>query len=369
MIFILISTIYILGIATVIFRGGLRKNLPYSFVLAIYTMYLFITPTYFCLAGREYIMAMYIPEYYYYKCTLIFSLGVLCFIVGYNLIPTSKLPYRAPKPLYDVKIKIIGLFLFFYSIIFVNMLSAGVNIFAVLTGKSTQDTLLGFDGSTNYLQSFSDSLVPILIAAYYLDVRRLILLGMVLLSFLLFVLLGFRYRIILTLIGFGFAFLYKNTINTKTAVLALLGVVFSFYIIIFSTFNRLQLTFGKFGDLEWNPAKFDYSVIFDQTRGALPCMIVLKHYDDFPNTPHENGKTMFIYPFLTGIPRLILPNKSSYYPAPEVVIQLSAYYSVESKVAGEALLNVGNLFIAFGLWGVWLGNLIFGLLLRFYQNR
>jgi oligosaccharide repeat unit polymerase len=366
--FILISLIYILGIVTVVFRGGLRKNLPYAFVLAIYTMYLFITPTYFCLAGKRYIMSMIIPEYYYYKTIFIFSIGVLCFIIGYNLIATSKQINRAPKPIYDVKIKIIALFGLFYSIIFANMLSAGVNIFAILTGKSSQDTLLGFDGSTNYLQSFSDTLIPLLIAAYYLDVRRFILLFMIFLSFLLFFLLGFRYRIILTLIGFGFAFLYKNKINTKTAITALLGIVLSFYIIIFSTFNRFQLTYGKFGDTEPNPLKFDYSIIFDQTRGALPCMIVLKHYDQFPNTPHEYGETMFFYPFLTGIPRIILPNKSDYYPAPEAFIILSTFYSVESKYAGEALLNVGNLFIAFGLWGVWLGNLIFGLALRLYQN-
>jgi oligosaccharide repeat unit polymerase len=358
-----------LGIVTVVFRGGLRKNLSYAFVLTVYTMYLFITPTYFYLAGRRYIMSMIIPEYYYHKTILIFSLGVLCFIIGYNLIPTAKPQNIPPKPVYDVKVKVIALFTFFYGIIFTNMLSAGVNIFAILTGKSSQDTLLGFDGSTNYLQSFSDSLIPLLIAAYYLDVRRFILLAMVLFAFLLFFLLGFRYRIILTLIGFGFAFLYKNQINTKTAITALLGVVLSFYIIIFASYNRFPLAQGRFGDTEPNPLKFDYSIVFDQTRGALPCMIVLRHYDLFPNTPHEYGKTMFFYPFLTGIPRIILPNKSDFYPAPEVVIQLSTYYSVESQYAGEALLNVGNLFIAFGLWGVWLGNLIFGLALRLYQNR
>lgn len=187
-------------------------------------------------------------------------------------------------------------------------------------------------------------------------------------SFFLFILLGFRYRILLSLIGIGIAWFYKIQFNIRTIILSIIFIVSSFYLILFSTVNRENLFEKNWLNLIYNPSSFDYSIIFEQTRGALPDMAIIRGFE-IKNLEHDYGVTTFFYPFIRLMPRFILTNKDDYYPSPQLSTTIKAYDTSYSTTIGEATTNVGTFYIHGGIYAVILGSFLMGVLIKAFNNK
>jgi hypothetical protein len=351
-------------------KGGWNRNLVYLWTLIVYTIYLFITPIYYYLTELNIIIGTDITEYY--GLGFFFNtIALICFILGYwvkgreaadNWNKEEKFFIAHPKRLIAI------LFYSFYGIVLLNLAAGGANIQQVFVGNEVLG--LGASGGSYFLQNFTDSLICVIILAYFFGIPTRTLLIWIGISFFLFSLLGFRYRILLSLFGILFIYLYKNKVSVRQVLVGgAMGLIF-FYGIMFSTENRRALIYRNYEEVVYNPIEFDYANFFAQTRGALPDMAVYKLYDNpNRNAQYDYGLTMFGYVFIRMIPRSIYPDKDKFYPPPQLATTLQAYDAWWAKFSGEATLSVAALYIAFGWLGIVAGHFLWGLLLRRYRDR
>ncbi len=361
-----LAVLFFTGIRLGVTRGGWNRNLVYLWSLSIYSIYLLFTPLYFYLNGRSEIIGTDITGYYgvgfFFNTLAIFS-----FILGYwlrgtgNKMPKWDLPevneIRNPHKIISV------LFYGCYIIVLGNLAIGGANIQQVFVGNEVLG--LGARGGSYFLQNFTDSLICIIVLAFIYGIpsrKLLIWIGM---AFFLFSLLGFRYRILLSLFGILFVYLYSHELTPKRLIAgATLALIF-FYAIMFSTENRFTLITRDYEKIKVDPLTFEYERFFDQTRGALADMAVYRLYDN-PNrdAQYDYGITMFGYVFIRMIPRSIYPDKDRFYPPPQLATTIQAYDAWWGKFSGEATLSVAAFYIAFGWIGVSVGHFVWGLLLR-----
>ena len=365
----LMSVTYIIGFKTGSARGGWNRHLCYFWSLIILLQYTLVTPLFFYLNGRKTIIGSDISHYY--GIGFFFNwLALLSFIIGYWIMPYSRKERwnndpGSPRP--NMKKILNILFYSIYAIVLINMAVGGVNIRNVFLGN--EQLGFGASGATYYFQNFTDSLITILLLAYLYKIPRTSFVIWLLASFFLFSLLGFRYRILLTLFGILFIFFYRNRPNVTQITIGVFVSLAFYYVIMFSSVNRFALITRNYDDVEYNPAKYDYSIFFDQTRGALADMAVYKLYDN-PNkiTPHDYGLSIFGYILIRMLPRSLVPDKDKFYPPPQGKIAASAYDAWWAKYSGEATLNVSALYIAFGWMGILFGHFFWAFFLRKFSN-
>jgi len=351
-------------------NGGWNRNLIYLWTLIIHIQYTLFTPLFFYNEGKATLNGTDITQYYGLG-TFYNLLAMVFFVIGYWIIglklkgkwnnqPTQQLI----NPLKWISI----LFYFFYALIIINMSLGGINVAQVYFGNESVG--LGAQGATYYIQNFTNSLITLIILAFLFDLPKRTLIFWIVISFFLFSILGFRFRILLTLFGLSFVYLYKYKIHLKQIIIGIVLVLFFMYLVMFSTENRSTLITRDYSAIEYNPAKFNYYKFFDQTRGALADICVYKLYDN-PNksATHDYGISMFAYVFIRLVPRALFENKDDYYPAPQIKTTIAAYDAFWGKFTGEATLSVAALYINFGWLGIVIGYFIWALLIRKYSNR
>jgi hypothetical protein len=239
----------------------------------------------------------------------------------------------------------------------------GINVSKVFLGNEIIG--MGAGGASYFLQNFTDSLICLIVLGYFYNLPGRTLILWIILSFFLFSLLGFRYRIMLTLFGILFVYAYKHRLNAKRVAIGFCMALVFFYGIMFSTENRRNLIVRDYAGLKFDPLNFEYDKFFLQTRGALPDMAIYKYYDNpARQSEYDYGITMFGYVFIRMIPRAIYPDKDKFYPPPQLATTIKAYDAWWAKQSGEATLSIGALYIAFGWIGVVMGHFIWGVLLR-----
>ena len=192
-----------------------------------------------------------------------------------------------------------------------NLAVGGADIQQVFIGNEIVG--MGASGGSYFLQNFTDSLICVLVLAYFYDIPTRTLLIWIAISFFLFSFLGFRYRIVLTLFGILFIYLFKHKISVGRIAIGAVMVLLFFYGVMFSTENRKVLIVRNYEALVFDPLAFEYEKFFDQTRGALPDMAVYKLFDNPNRNPqYDYGLTMFGYVFIRMIPRAIYPEKDRF---------------------------------------------------------
>jgi hypothetical protein len=367
---LILAIVFFVGLRMGIVRGGFNRHLPYMFTLLVYSIYVLISPVYYYTVNKTIIIGTDISNYY--GLGFFFNtIAIISFIVGYWVVGNnSNKIWNAPSvreiknPHYFINI----MFYVCYGIVLLNLALGGANISQVFLGDEVLG--MGAGGASYYLQNFTDSLISIIVLAYLFDVPWKRVLPWILASFFLFSLLGFRYRIMLSLFGILFVFLYKSKIDAKKIFIGSGLAIIFFYGVMFSTVNRHRLILRMYDNLEYNPLNFKYEEFFNQTRGALPDMAIYKLYDN-PNVSadHDYGLTMFGYVFIRVIPRVIMPDKDKFYPPPQLVTTVKAYDAWWAAKSGEATLSVSAFYMAFGWLGIIFGHFFWGLLLRRFGDR
>ncbi|MCS3801719.1 O-antigen polymerase [Niastella sp. OAS944] len=365
----------LLGLTFVIFLGtGLKKsqwknNFIFIWTLIVYLQYLLFSPLYFFLSDKKVLNGTYYYDYYatgfFFSWLAIFFLGIGFFLKKF---PRKRAAPKIEKVLINPTKSISILFYVTYGIVLMNMALGGINVQNVFLGSDIVG--MGAEGASYYLQNFTDSLITILLLAFLYDFPRKQIIIWLAMSFFLFSILGFRYRIILTLFGILFILILRRKITTRMVIGGLLLAVFFLYLIMFSTENRRVLISRNYDKLKFDPTEYKAETIFDQSRGALADMCVYKLYDDpYKSVKYDYGVSLFGYIFIRMIPRAILTNKDDFYPPPQLAITLSAYEAWWGKYTGEATLSVGAMFIALGWLGIVIGHFFWGVLLRRYSLK
>jgi len=361
----LLAVLFFIGIRMGYVRGGWGRHLPYIWTLMVYIIYVLISPLYFFFNHKYNIIGTDISGYY--GLGFFFNnVSVLCFIIGYWIKGNSNdKNWNAPssREVNNPHFLISILFYVTYAIVLLNLAMGGANLQEVFLGNQVLG--MGAEGASYYLQNFTDSLICIIIIAYLYDVPWKKLILWIVASFFLFSLLGFRYRIMLSLFGILFVYLYKSKIDAKKLIIGFGLALIFFYGVMFSTVNRKSLILRNYDKMIYSPLDFKYEEFFFQTRGALPDMAVYKLFDNpYRNPSHDYGLTMFGYVFIRIIPRALMPDKDKFYPPPQLKTTTDAYDAWWATRSGEATLCVAAFYIAFGWLGIVFGHFFWGLLLR-----
>ena len=356
----LIIFIFCTGLITVL-ALGIKKHYFYLFVTGIQFVYLFNTPLHRFQIENYFAINVNVRDYFPFGF-LVILIHVILFNLFYFLTPAnySALKFKNIVDDEGVKKAIYRLFVILYTLIFINTLIGGVNLVDVILGNADQTTL-GLPGATYYIQNFADSLITLLVAAYIFKVKKRNKIIMFVLGFVLFIILGFRYRILLTAFAVVLYNIYKNGIKVKLFFRYLtFGLVF-IYSLLFLTYNRVKLYSGEYAELTYSPDQFNYDVFYDQAKGSLVDFAMYKAVDNGV-VKSDHGQTMFVYVFIKMTPARFFPEGKKPYPPPLLPAIDKAILA--PRYIGEAVTVLGSFYFAFSLIGVILISIVFGILTK-----
>jgi hypothetical protein len=362
---------------TVLNTGGLSKHSLHAYFLGVSSYYLMVAPT-FTFITSDYQLytkgwggSVDIENIFDFGMLMI-VLHFVCYTVGYFLMfsnrPAHVKDFSSPSHRLNVKNTMEGcvfyLFVFFYMVIFLNTLAGDVNLINVFLGLYGKATL-GLRGYTYYLQNFADSLIVLLIAGYYFRIRSLYFWIMVFLAVPLFLVLGFRYRIILFVLGICIIFLRDHKISLLNLFKVLGFVVLFVYSMLVLTQNRTAIYMQEWDKLSLDASELPYEALVEQAKGSRIDFAVYKAIDE-GTINHDFGVTNFIYPFIKLTPSFVFSGGKKPYPPPLVRDVHIALDSGEN--IGEAVTSIGTSYYSFGVLGVILGSLIVGLIIGRLQS-
>jgi hypothetical protein len=354
-------------------------NIGVFFYLIVSLIYLFVTPLFFYYSGRKTVwgdlfgssIGVDISDYYD-NTLLYYGIALFFFLAGYFYWRSKKIQITASKKLFNPQKKIILVFIFSFSLVFIDFLMAGINPIDVLLGESERNMFV-LVATTNYLRNFADTIVACLVIAFYYQVQKKYFVFMTLMSFILFSLLGFRYRIILSIMGFFFVYLFKRKVKVamilKSFFIASLFIIF----ILFITVNRFALFTGNYRLLTIDPKDYPVEIVFEQTRGMLADINVIKYMEVInPDAPYDYGIT-FLYFIVRALPRSIVGEdfKDSLYPPPAHAMVQESYQLPRkwTKTIGEASLHYSYFFIAGGPLALFILSFFFGSVYKWFKNK
>jgi oligosaccharide repeat unit polymerase len=250
------------------------------------------------------------------------------------------------------------------------LLLAGINPLKILLSSGSDETLFGAETTSNYLKNFADSLITLLLFLFLFKLDKKFFIPILIVGLVLFSLMGFRYRIILTLMGMAFIQYWQFGISKKMLTTYIIGFVCFVYFIFFITYNRFELVAGKFSELVLDPTKFKYETFFEQTRGVLADFTIIKHYEQNPSAQYDYGQS-FVLTVIRILPRNIFGAlKDDVYSNIIAFQQMNLAYEMPLSwgTLGEACLHYGYFYIAFGLPGLFILSFLMGYLISRFRK-
>jgi oligosaccharide repeat unit polymerase len=346
---------------------GIRENIIVITVLFFSYIYIIQTPTIYWLMGQFEIVNVSVEHYFNYGMVLV-CIWLMCYQIGFSILG-SRVAAREIENISDTTILKINrsnfiVFCFIIFIIFTNSLVGGVNFIDIVLGVYGKPTL-GLQGFSYYFQNTADSLITVILIFYYFrfESKKLIILTVV--SFALFMLLGFRYRIILTIFGLMIIYILHNKINIKSMLKILFAVIVFLFLLLNMTYNRTAIFMQNFDEVKLVVSDLPFDAITDQAKGSLVDFSIYQAVDK-SEIAHDYGETWFYFSLVKMLPSFLFEQGIKPYPPPLLVAIDIA--TGGSRDIGEAVTIIGAMYFSFGILGVIFFSLIFGLISKFFQN-
>jgi len=228
-------------------------------------------------------------------------------------------------------------------------------------GKPT----LGLQGYSYYFQNLADSLIVLILMYYYFNTNKFIFAILIILNFPLFLVLGFRYRLILTIFGLALIYIIQNKIAIRNFIKSSILAILLLVLLLVLTANRTSIFMQDFDAVTIDLLNLPYEVITDQAKGSLVDFALYKAY--FTNQiSNDLGETWFGYIFVKLIPSFLFSNGVKPYPPPQLVDIDTAINA--GREVGEAVTILGGSFYAFNIFGICLAGILLGYISRKFQS-
>lgn len=366
----LIYCLFAFAFLSLIWTGGVRNNIFHIFILVVQFFYFFNTPLHYYNIESWKAFNVDVRDYFEIGFAQI-GIHLFCYLLGYAAL-SRKINNKYPEQLVEllpeytnfVSKKVVTVFAILFAIIFLNTLYTGINLIDVIMGKFDRPTT-GLKGGTYFLQNFADSLITLLIAAYYFKVKNSYFFLMIFVAFALFFILGFRYRLLLSIFGFGMVYMLKNRIRLIAFVKYAMVAFVAFYFVIFISFNRYALATQNYDEIAYDLTEFDYENVYNETFGSMVDFALYKAHDD-SLINIDYGQTMIGIIFVRIIPASFFPNGQKPYPPPQLV-SIDKALDVPRE-NGAASTSIGALFLAFYYPGIYIGGFCMGLIVGASQR-
>ena len=368
---VLIVLVFLFNFIKCYKNGGVRNNLLNIFTNITFIIYLFITPTVYYFTQQYMAFQMDVKEYFG-----IGFLQIFLHLVFYNLGYFGFAKRKAKAMIHtnlekrklfgkEIEIKMLIIFSSIFLAVFLNTLSVGINLLDVILGKYGEPTL-GLKGGSYYIQNLADSLIGLLVIAFYFKIKPRYFNLMLIFALPLFLILGFRYRLILSLFGIFLIYLYDNQVKFKALIKYIAIAAVSFYALLLLTQNRTVIYMQQFDKISYDIADFDTDIIFGQSRGSMIDFAVYQHIGN-NEASIDYGETMIVYIFIKMMPATLFKGGVKPYPPPSFLIIDEAINGTRDN--GEAVTSLGAAFIAFYYPGIYLFAFLLGLTIAKLQNR
>lgn len=340
--------------------AGLRRHLGLLLVLLLVGVYLFYTPLALYLSGTDELFGIGYGAYFGPMMST-YAGGFAAFLLGYTLLAERKTRYpafffsgRLPPPRF-----LDGLFWALMALILLNYLLPDYSLIDYLmVGHRAGQRVLNPQGFSNYLEALLDSLIAVLFLGLLVRFPAWRWLLYALLACAFFMLVGFRYRVLLLALGGLYQFLRWWT-GRRWALLPLLAVfVFSGYLALFLTENRYYITHARFKEINFQLKRFNHHQFLVQTGNPQALMVVMKRVKE-DGFAHGYGHTMLLGPLLRGVPGFFFPGEK---PLPAQAKALPQMYGEEDFFHKRRALGLmGEGWFAGGWAGAVLWALLWGM--------
>ncbi len=339
-----------------------QKHFAFLFSLVIYFVYIFLGP----LDGIEtddlYLFGSYFGDYFN-DTVLLYILAILCFGSSYfYAFNTTVHDHDLRNKRWNLNDKYyVYLLLFFAAVAY--MISRKASI-------SADQTFSG--GFLNYLIFLADSLIIgflILLSEKKMKAWHLVLL---IVTVIFYLILGFRYRIIILLAGVLYHFFIVNQIRPSALIKWAVYLVGAFFIINFISVNREAFRSMEFSQVQWSSdSPYDmtpYQFVMHQTNNYKTDMMVHKYMDQNNQVGYDYGESMFMHVFIRIIPRTFFPLDTKP-PIPQQEIIKYSTGTHEGLFAGSAVSNIMEYYIAGGVTGIIIFMSVLGFIIGFISKR
>jgi oligosaccharide repeat unit polymerase len=345
-------------------RKNPKKHFLFLFSMILYFVYIFLGPlnsynkdVYEKMGGNFYD--------YFDEGVLIYIYALLSFVFSYfiffnfvNKNKNKKYNYVKSKFKFNDNSKYY-LYAFFAIVTF------------VVFKKTSFEGESSVDSSYNYILFFADSLILGIVIFYYEKKLDPIILVIAIFSLLYFLILGFRYRIILLLIALMYNLLVSNKLQLKTIAKFAISIYLFSTIINFISINRGVFREQNFEEVELtteSPYEMSgYQFVMHQTDNYSTDFNVLKYMSKY-NVDHDYGFSMFGHVLIRITPSSLYNNNNK--PAiPQQEIIKNCFNSSEGLSSGAAVSNIFQYYIAFGIFGVVFFMGLLGYILAYFSKK
>ncbi|GAB3252250.1 hypothetical protein GCM10027347_11200 [Larkinella harenae] len=357
------------------------QTVAFSVCIILLLIYSVLTPLYFYLTGRKTIVGdqglfLFTGKDitpYYEKGMLFHMIANVFFVFGFlwKRYPDSATTYEIKETdTPELRRKVVGLYLFFFAIVFVDLLISGINPLAIITGVSEESIFLNENSTRSfYFRNCADCIVTTIIVFAFLKGKPWKLALLLIPAFVLFAVMGFRYRMIITLLGIVIGSIASSSSDFNARKWLVIGCSL-LYFVFFITYNRWNFIAGRFSDLSYNPAEFDYEMFFDQTHQSLNDYNLIRYYEANPELGPDYGLTMFGYVFIKAIPKFFFKNGEKPYPPPALaIVNDSLEFPPEWPKTGETTMHYGGFYGAFGWFGAVFMPFLLGFVIHLFSSR
>lgn len=355
--FYVLGTLFLSGLIMVL--KDFRKHFLLLFILLIYFICFFLGPLNSINLNKYTHLGGNFSDGFYDTLDL-YSIGIFCMLLGYGISYrfTNKVSTQN-KYIYIINPK----YKYYMWIFFLSLVA--------MIRRNISEGVYG-GGFFNYLVFLGDSLIlAFIILIYEKKFNKpwhwIILAA----SVLCYMILGFRYRILLLIIGVIYHFVITNRLSIKTIIKwAFIGWGIS-YSINFITLNRAALRTLEFSDVTFESkvqyGLSPYQLVMNQTDNYKTEMMVVKQMKK-SNVDYDYGESMFTHIFIRIIPASFFKeNKKPEIPQMNTI--KNSFNSKEGRYAGAAISNVTEYYLAFGIFGIILFMTVLGFFLGYISKR
>jgi hypothetical protein len=279
----------------------------------------------------------------FYDTMQLYVLAIFCLLLSYGItFRIAKRESQIGKKQYDLNPNYKYYMWFFF-----------ISLVSIIKRNVDEEVYGG--GFFNYLMFLGDSLILAFIILIF-EKRfnqkwHWLLLAS---SILAYMVLGFRYRILLLIIGV----IYHFAITTKLAFKSVVKWIAIGWLVVYSinfiTLNREALKTFQFDEVTFESkvqyGLSPYQLIMHQTDNYKTEMMIVKYMRDNDVEP-DYGESMFTHIFIRIIPASFF-ERNVKPEIPQMNIIRTSFNTIEGYYAGAAVSNVIEYYIAFGTFGV-----------------
>ncbi len=344
-----------------------KTHFLFILVFFEFLIFTFVSPLYGYLNNIHTIFGNDVREYYD-EIMIIYSIAIFSFFIGYIFFIGKKRfkMFKAPSLVVSKNyIRFFFILALVAILLWSKLTNFGLTNIFVLEHINKDN----FSGGYNYLLFMMEFSIGAMILAPFSNMKSREILLWTLLFTAIFLLFGFRYRLIMVVLVSLSSYIIKNNFSRKSIKSFIFLILAA--LLIFSLFSNIKSVgrnLGTKNNVEIEVAnidKFGY-YLHKNTNNYLHFMSLYKSFDN-NDCSHDYGHSIFFQTIYRALPSNFFENNTK--PTPYSLSAIArSYGSIQGLYAGGAITNIGHFYYSFSVFGVVFGMILMGILVAYITN-